>query len=305
MHKNVRKPFLFPFLIAFLLQGCVVTQSFPNIARAGDTITLAVGSPDGINKTNTSAEFVSHVDGSVATLPIRSIIRLRPDQTSKTALFSDLVNAEDDFTGHAQWLTVIVIDLPAGLAVGPGHIDINSGASYGSFPVGVNDVPIAIEIIGGTGVRNEFTYNNNFGGVGPGDLSTLEALQQVIFRPPNIGSTQVDFAAAEIKVHVPMENVPSRAIRVVADDFYTKNAQDQVQMNWARNGDEITVNFISPTATMEPLQLRFSVVLRPGNTFVNEPGPSVVSVKLYDINGDLTNIFSDVPDESLFTIGIE
>jgi len=305
LQEKIRKRFVFTIFIAFLLQGCVATQSFPTVARGGDTITLAVGSPDGMTKANTTAQFVSDVDASTIALPIRSIVRLRPDQTSYTALFDDFVNAEDDYTGHAQWLTVIVIDLPEGLTVGTGHIDINSSSSYETFPVGVNDIPVSIEIIEGTGVRNEFTYNNNFGGVGPGDISKLETLPQVVLRPPNLGSTQVNFAAAEIKVNVPMDSVPTRDIRVVSDDFYTKNPQDQVQMNWSRNGDELTVNFVSPTATMEPLQLRFSVVLRPGNTFVTDPGPSVVSIKLYDINGDPTKIFDNVPDVDFFTIGIE
>ena len=291
-------------LILFVIQGCVAIQSFPTVARGGDTITLAVGSPDGMNKSNTSAQFVSDVDGSIIPLSIRSIIRLRPDQTSNLALFDSIVNAEDYYTGHSQWLSVIVIDLPEGLTIGAGHIDINSPSSYGSLQFGINDIPISIEIIEGTGIRNEFTYNNNFNGVGPGDLSSLEALPQVVMRPPHLTQT-VLLAAAEIKVNVPIGPLPDPAIRVVADDFYTKNSQDQVQMNWTRNGDDFTVNFISPSATMEPKQLRFSVVLRPGNTFMTDPNPSVVSVKLYDANGEPIEIYANVPDVDFFTIGIE
>jgi hypothetical protein len=305
MQKQIRKPSFFTVFIAFFLQGCVATQSFPTVARGGDTITLAVGSPDGMTKANTTAQFISDVDSSTIVLPIRSIIRLRPDQTSQTALFDGLVDAQDNYTVHSQWLTVLVIDLPEGLTIGAGHIDINTSATYGTLPVGVNDIPVSIEIIEGTGVSNDFNYNNNFGGVGAGNLSALEPLPQAVFRTPNLAWTQVLFAAAEVKINLPLGSVPTSDIRVVADDFYTKNAQDQVQMNWSRNGDEITVNFISPIATMEPLQLRFSVVLSPGNTFVTAPGPGVVSVKLYDISGEQTEIFSNVPDENLFTIGIE
>ena len=98
-------------LIVFMLQGCVATQSFPTVARGGDTIMLAVGSPDGMNNTNTTAQFVSDVDASVTPLSIMSVIRLRPYQTSNLALFDSFVNAEDYYTGHSQWLTVIFIDL--------------------------------------------------------------------------------------------------------------------------------------------------------------------------------------------------
>ena len=125
-------PYLF-ILLAFLLQGCVATQSFPTVARGGDTITLAVGSPDGMNKSNTTAQFVSDVDASETPLSIRSIIRLRPDNTSNLALFDSFVNAEDYYTAHSQWLTVIVIDLPEALTIGGGQVEINSSASYGSY----------------------------------------------------------------------------------------------------------------------------------------------------------------------------
>lgn len=296
-------PYLF-ILFAFFLQGCVATQSFPTVARGGDTITLVVGSPDGMTKSNTTAQFVSDVDSSTTPLTIRSIIRLRPDNTSKLALFDGLVDAQDYYTGHSQWLTVIVIDLPVGITIGAGHIDINSSASYGTLHLGINDIPVSLEIIAGTGSPNEFTYNNNFGGVGPGNLASLESLPQAVLRPPHLTSS-VLFAAAEIKVNIPLGSIPDRAIRVVADDFYTKNSHDQVQMNWSRSGDDITVNFVSPTAMMEPKQLRFSIVLRPGNTFLTSPAPSVVSTKLYDINGDPTEIFSGVPDVDYFTIRIE
>jgi hypothetical protein len=306
MHNNVRKSFLFTLFITFLLQGCVATQSFPTVARAGDTITLAVGSPDGMTKANTTAHFISDVDGSTIVLPIRSIIRLRPDQTSQTALFDGFLDAQDNYTVHSQWLTVLVIDLPEGLTIGAGHIDINTSATYGTLPVGVNDIPVSIEIIEGTGVRNDFNYNNNFGGAGAGNLSALESLPQAIFRTPNLAWTQVLFAAAEVKINLPLGSVPSRAIRVVADDYYTKNAQDQVQMSWSRIDDELTVNFISPSATMEPLQLRFSVVLSPGNSFLVNPEPSVIGVKFYDLNGDLMTIEGNgVPAVNEFTIGIE
>ena len=294
----------FLIFISSVLQGCVATQSFPTVARGGDTITIAVGSPDGMTKSNTTAQFVSDVDASIIPLTIRSIIRLRPDNTSNLALFDGIVNAQDYYTGHSQWLTVMVIDLPEGLTIGAGHIDINSSASYGALPLGINDIPVSLEIIAGTGSSNAFTYNNNFGGVGPGDLASLESLPQVVLRPPHL-TRYLLFAAAEIKVNVPLGSIPDHAIRVVADDFYTKNYQDQVQMNWSRDRDEFTVNFISPAAMMEPKQLRFSIVLRPGNTFLTSPAPSVVSTKLYDVNGEPTEIFYGVPDVDYFTIGIE
>lgn len=296
----LKNKFIYLFLLSglILLNGCVAIQSFPTVARSGDTITLVVGSPDGMTKTNTTATFVSDVDSSVVDLPIRTIIRLRPDQTSYLALYDGLVDAQDYYTGHSQWLSVIVIDLPDTMTVGSGHIDVDSSASYGGLPVGINDIPISLEILEGTGVRNDFTYNNNFGGIQTGALGKLQALPQVVFKSL-AAQNEEDFAAAEIKVDVPMESVPTRVIRVVADDFYTRNAQDQVQMSWSRSEDEFTVNFISPTGSMNLKQLRFSVVISPGNFFLADPGPNINSIKIYDVDGELMFI------EAAFAIGIE
>ena len=294
------------FLSSFILflHGCVAVQSFPTVARSGDTITLAVGSPDRMSESNTSAQFVSDVDSSITPLIIRSIIRIRPDQTSNAALFNAFLNAEDYYTGHSQWMSIIVIDLPEGLTVGKGRIHIDTPASYGDLPLGINDIPISIEIIDGVGQRNEFTYNNNFGGVGPGNLTDLEPLPQAVIRPPNIQST-ILLAAAEIKVSVPVGEIPDRAIRVVNDDFYTRNYQDQLQMSWSRDGDDFMINFISPTASMEPKQLRFSIVLKPGNDFVLDVTPSIESVAFYDVDGEQIEMFDGVDDKDFFTIGIE
>ena len=291
-----------------LLSGCVALNAFPGAARSGDTITLAVGSADGMKKTNTTATYVSDVDGSSVVLPIRAIVRLRPDQTSSTALFDGTLDTQVNYTGHAPWLSVIVIDLPVGLTVGLGQIDIVSSASYGTLTKGINDIPVKLEIIAGIGEPNYFWYDNGFGGISGGSLGDLEALPQVVIQPP---IQQVSFGAAEIKVNVPTLNpntglpVPTQAIRVVADDFYTRNARDQVQMNWSRNGDEFAINFISPKAQMRPMQLRFSIVVDPPNTFVTVPGPGLVSVKLYDIDGNPITLGEPVPDVDLFTIGLQ
>ncbi len=308
MPNRARKNLLSLIFLVFLLQACVATQSFPTVARGGDTITLAVGSPDGMTKTNTSAQFVSDIDGSMVALPVRSIFRLRPDQTSRLALFNPAIDSQDYSSGHPQWISIIVIDLPAGLTVGSGVININSTADYGRFLTGINEMPVAIDIIAGSGTRSEFTYDNGYGGVSSGDLTALEPLEQAVFKIKNtsiVNVSSTSIAAAEIKVTVPLGSISDEFVRVVAGDFYTKNSQDQLQMSWRRSGDDFTVNFISPTASMQPRQLRFSVVIRGDVSFSTTPAPVVSSVQLYDGNGNLISLVNNAPDVDVFTIGVE
>ncbi|HEB56778.1 MAG TPA: hypothetical protein ENI98_10870 [Gammaproteobacteria bacterium] len=304
--KTLVPHFLFPVIfLSFLLQACVAVQSFPAAARAGDTITLAVGSPEGMNRTNTSAQFVSDIDAAVFDLPIRSVIRIRPDPTSKAALFNEILNAEDSYTGHSQWLTLLVIDLPDNLPAGTGVININSAASYGTLPVGINDIPVSLEILEGRGASNPFKYNTGFNNFLTSDLNSLEALPQAVFRVADAVDSTTQFAAAEIKTSLPLDSVPDRAIRVVADDFYSKNPKKQLQMNWARNANELTVNFISPAGGIRLRQLRFSVVLRPGVSFISGQAPQIISVKLFDRNGELKYIVPGKASEEFFVMNIE
>ncbi len=277
-------------------------RSFPTAARSGDTVTLAVGSLDGMNKNNTTATFVSDVDASSTDLAIRAVIRLRPDQTSTSALFDPFLNAEDYYTGHSQWLAVIVIDLPAGLTVGAGHIGVQTTADTGAFAYNINDIPVALEIIDGIAAPNQFSYNAGFDPTrsAPGNLSSLEALPQVVFKSLD-ATSGVRFSAAEIKVNIPTQNVTTPEFRVVADDFYTKDAQDQLQMSWTKDGDDFIVNFICPKGGIETKQLRFSVVTQV-DKFVTEPGSVITSVELYNVNGESVTITAGVPNANSFAI---
>ena len=51
--------------VAMMLSGCVAYNSLPVAARAGDTITVAIGSADGATTSNTTATYFPDTGGSV------------------------------------------------------------------------------------------------------------------------------------------------------------------------------------------------------------------------------------------------
>ena len=300
-----------------LLQSCVAVQTFPIAARAGDTITLAVGSPDGMTKANTTLTFTPTVDGVPTGAPIdisagiRSIVKINPDETSGLALFSARnVDVLERDAKHGAWLSMIVLDLPDAtvLPVGEGVIDVTTSASYSQFSP-VIWPSIGIEILPGTGVSNQFSYEWG-GSTQLGNLKNLESLIQVVARP-DVSILPGAFAAAEIKLNIPMQKktdgsyVDNSLIRVVHDESNATRSK-QVQMFWSRIGDEITINFLSPSGTMSINEMRFSVVLYAKSTkryvyeFVDPPGPTVSSVKVFDVNGDVT-----VGDAAAYSLSIE
>lgn len=281
-----------------LLQGCVAIQSFPTIARAGDTITLAVGTPDGMTKDNVALMFTPSNGGTPIDISsgIRSIIKINPDETSGLSLFqAENVQVLENDAGHGAWLSLIVLDLPdeTVLPVGEGVINVDTTASYSRFSPVVWP-SIGIEILPGTGEPNQFEYEWG-GGSQPGDLSMLESLTQVVARP-NKFKYAGSFAAAEVKLDIPMQiksdgsYVNDGLIRIVHDETNATRSK-QIQMFWSRSGDVLTVNFLCPSVTMLISDMRFSVVLYATTTktsffeFISPPGPVVNAITVFDADG--------------------
>lgn len=304
-------------LIAFVIQGCVATQSFPTIARAGDTITISVGSPDDMTTANTTVSFTSDVDASVTAVPIRNIMRLYPDPTSEVAIFNISSSALEAQANHEQWLTVMVLDLPPGLTTGTGYLTVTTAATYGpnDFLLSPTGKQIGLEIIdnGQPGSPTDFSY---FIGGTPttGTLLELEPLPQAIFRSPisvsQEGMTQI--AAAEIVVNVPMQEtgtanpVSDTDMRVIVGSPLSNIETTGItnfQSSWSRTGDDIKVNIISPGRDIGVWALRFSVVTRRSNEF--HVPPTITSVTLYDNQGNVIAPGGAVPDASDFTINTE
>ncbi len=314
MYKNSPNLFLRCIYVALLLvvlQSCVAIQSFPTVARSGDTVTLAVGSPDGMTKGNTTAEFVSNDPAFPASvnLEIRSIFKLRPDNTSQIGTFNSAVSVISSFSSHGPWLSVIVIDLPPGLPLGAGVINVTTEGVYKLDP-DVNTVPIGIEILEGTGAPATFAYDDGFIGIQPGALSALEPLQQVVIRPPFAENSAFPYGgigAVEFKVNVAMRQISDGSpvtdlnVRVVADDMPFRNGKSHVTTDWFRDGDEITVIFLSSTGDMSYFQTRFSVVMsnHPNFEYVQSPVPAITSVKFYDVDGELLTGMPGISDYSI------
>ncbi len=297
-------------LALLVIQSCVGFQSFPNVARGGDTVTLAVGSIDGMTKSNSSAVFESYVDGTITALPIRSIVKIRPDNTSEIATFDPLYTGNIEYyNSHSPWLVLAIIDLPQGLTVGKGEVRVTSAGSI-NIGANVNQYPIKIEIIDGIGTANSFDYYTGGGASSTtGNISRLEPQQQVVIRPPVISNGWYNagfYGAAEIKVSVPTQKTGGGItglydVKVVLDDMlYTHNAS-QTNMIWSRDGDIYTIYYVSPKASMKFYSTRVSLVLKNGFEFIGTP--QILSVTYFDADGNVKT--AATPTISDYSITVE
>jgi len=277
------------FVSLFLLQACVALQSFPTVARSGDTITLAVGSVEGMTKTNTTLTYTPDSTGVPIPIPassLRAIVPIYPDKRTN-AWISSSATLVDELSGHGSWLTVLVIDLPV-LPEGSGVINVQTTAVSPLNASNINDENISLEILPGTGTPATFDYKA-FAGAGPqtSSLSDVEVLPHYLIKPDYVfTSSWPTYGAIEIKVTGTLtgasESVYNNAMYVVLDDKDT-NILSHLQMDWVRNGNTTTINIVSTNGSLKSYQARLSMLFTQSSIIYSSP--PIVTVKYFDING--------------------
>lgn len=104
--------------LSVLFAGCVGLQTFPIAARSGDTISVAVGSADGMNASNTTVNYYSDLDpGTAIPVPVREVVKIYPDKLSRAWLSSDSESFSKR-SSHGGWLSLLVLNLPTNIPVG-------------------------------------------------------------------------------------------------------------------------------------------------------------------------------------------
>ncbi|VAW69808.1 hypothetical protein MNBD_GAMMA10-2479 [hydrothermal vent metagenome] len=287
----IRAGFIFLAATIILLQGCTAVQTFPNVAREGDTISLAVGSPRNMTRANTTAIFTD-ADGlsKNITANIRAIFRLYPDPASRVYMpgVSGITNLVDS-SGHSPWITVVALDLPSEIASGPGEIQFTTSATYPAIGSHINDFPISIMIIEGVGSANSFNYEFGVNSPRTGDLKILESQPKAVFGPvyPDPSCPCPDYAVIEVRVAIPTASgvLSNKFIRVLAEDLTVKTESGRnVSYSVSGDGSELIVAFTSVEEKLKYYEAQFSVVLHELDSFTDVP--IINSIRYFDINGD-------------------
>lgn len=322
------KPKLFALLVvavATITTGCTALRTFPHVARAGDTIALSIGSPDGLDRT-TLQSVTFEYDGGPSPVDlkpyVRALFNLYADKNSKAyspglppgGLGTNLLVGS---SGHEPYSTIMVIDLPdiatePGLVPGTGHVVVRTVAGTVTYPTinsHINNLEtlgkrIDLEILPGAGQRNPFTYEFGIGAqmppVGGDDLPGLEPLPRILVRPPfqQVSPFRKDLGAAEVKVDLSSCNnkgapLTDSDLRVVADDMTMNTlSQRSVMSSVDGSGDILTVIFLSTVSKLAYYEPRFSVILKDGlapgcNPWFYTNSGAEPGVTHYDINGVL------------------
>ncbi len=270
------------FLVT-VLPGCTGIQTFGTTARAGDTVALALGWNQEISRQNlivtiTSADYTPYTynPGDPA---IRAIINNYPDPVSNLivgtetgqnitgqetiwgALISGSVTA-----GDKDWSqSIVLLDLPLGMALGTATIDI-------STTDGLTIAPISIEILAGNG--SPHTFGNQEGlTISAGHLKSLE--RSAHYTITFLGST-VPHAIQLDLVHDPDANNGG-----VGRAYVVNPRGDIKNINWSDDGVNLRVILLpAKNQTLSDL-LHFKFYIAGGITGLQTP-----VVQAFDINGN-------------------
>lgn len=297
-----RANFLFVTCVLVAIQGCVAIQSFPTAARSGETITVAIGSQDGLTKDNIQLLFYPQgISTPIDLTPnIRSVLKIFPDKTSRAWINNMSTQLMNGFVGHGARQNILVIDLPQ-LPTGMGYLNVSfEPGVIKPNPSAIQDAEgfdIGIEILTGTSANNTFDYMMNPGNQAVGNLSILEPMPQVVMRydfSPGYYNFQsgAKLSAAEYKIKVPISTDASTLTAediVVVFDERANYGNKQIQTSWSNEGDVVTVNIDMPAnLNLFEATLRFSILIDSSNNGyqIDKTGtPVLISHRLFDKHG--------------------
>lgn len=273
-----------------VLSGCTSVNTFPGIARPGDTVSLMVGGSAKANKNNVTATFTDAA-GQTWDLQalglVRSVFNLRTDGRASGAHYSPYLDSYFPWVlGHEPLQTVLVTDLPATVAVGRGNLTV-SLVNVGDNSSGVGSpFNIGLEIIPGSGAVEQFLRRTSTGSM-PVDFSRLETAPnaKVTF---GTGSTLIGAASllidfdetvvnpSDLNLYVPESTVRGSSVSTGAF------GKTQRMVYWHQDGTKLYVDIIAPQG-IDPRYLQFFVVHPRGLT--GSPAFSILSAQVYGTDG--------------------
>lgn len=303
--KNTKIIALIISLLSVFFGGCTALNTFPTAARPGETVALALGSPDNLTMANVnSVTFTSAAaPGSPLdiTANVRSIFKLYADKASGVYEAPGPGTNQIIRTSlHEPWLSVMAIDMPEEISAGqplpsgPATITINTNSNviYPTIGNHINSRTIAIEILPENsptdGIASVFEYEFGTCCTQPGNLSLLEARPHALIKsqynedPFNLNN----YAAVEMKVDfsgTTTSPITDTTAKVVVDDM-TAYSNSNRQIITSVKNQVLTVIMLSMSEQIKPYELRFAVALDSSNSFTG-PVPTIASTEFYYLNG--------------------
>jgi len=257
-----RNPFFLAgsILLLMLFQGCTGINTFPTIARPGDTVSMMLGgsemaSKDTIDVTLTQGSSSWDLadpdgDGNRSDSLIRSIFEVRTDGRANGLSYGSGNTVSQIWAfGHEPVQSIMIIDLPTvadGLTEGDASLDItlNVSDNSSSTPTIFSIDLTLVDVPGTTGEKDNF-YRSTFAGAIGADFTDLEPAPhgKISFGPYN----QL-IHAASLEIEFNEANVTPSDISVYIPEAVIGGSlgANQRMAYWRQDGDKLYIDVVSP-----------------------------------------------------------
>lgn len=282
-------------LTGFLV-GCTGVNTFTTGARPGETVAVALGYQQKVNRSNLTVNITPQSGLPYAYSPgdirVRTVFQAYPDPVSKLVvadraqtvygtMFPDYIinmwgeNIRGSLTGgDNDWSeTFVLFDLPTDIASGVASLQ------FAADGVNLTAAPITIEVLSGPAASTQpFQY---FSGTTPNMAPYTGAERASHF--------VVKFTGPAGTIPNSIEAVFSRTVGPIGDPWVTHGRGDLKNLMWSDNGSEIKV-MLTPVKGEPLTSLQdFKFYVTGSVTALN-----LVSLKAYDALGNLLSGFAPV-----------
>ena len=229
-------------LLLLFLSGCSGINTFPGIARAGDTVSVAAGWKQNFTRDKVTVNITSS-SGSIYTYnpgdpSVRAIVNLYPDPVASLIVSPEI---DQDLTPYARaysgivnngvtngdkdwWQTSVFIDLPTSLPTGTTVIDINS--------ISGETASSSFEIIDGVGAPELFDVDIN----GSLNINQLKSMERVSNYVVSFSSSTIPYAIQAEFTHFP------DMLNGGTGTTYVINPRGDLKgLNWSDDGSNLKV----------------------------------------------------------------
>lgn len=270
------------------LSGCSGVNTFPNIARPGDTVSVMIGGSAQARKENVSA-ILTDAGGQVFDLQalgkVRSVFNLRSDGRAVGQHYSPYLDSNISWLfGHEPLQTVMVTDLPATATPGLATLSVAfSGVTDNSSGAGAGPFNVQLEIIPGAGVSEPFLHSASTGNL-PVDFSRMETAP---YAKVNFGTGATFIGAASLVIDFNETILNPNDLNVYVPEATLRDSgafgQTQRMVYWRQDGLKLYVDIVAPQG-IPPRYLQFYVVHPRGLS--SSPAFSILSAQVYGTDGN-------------------
>jgi hypothetical protein len=295
MKFNINILGLFAVCGGLFLSACTSVNTFPNIARPGDTISFMVGGSAQARKENISVALTDS-GGQVFDLQalglVRSVFNLRADGRAVGTHYSPYLDSYISWAfGHEPLQTVMVADLPGNAMPGLATLTVSlNGVTDNSSGAG-NPFNVSLEIIPGSGSPEQFLHPT-LGATPPVNFTRLETAPntRISF---GTGSTPIGAASLVIDFNESIVNpndlnlyVPESTVRGSYSDPGAFG-KTQRMVYWHQDGQNLHVDIIAPQG-IAPRFLQFYIVHPHGLS--GSPAFNILSAQVYGVDGNSLDV---------------